>query len=72
MQKANLKKKPNSVFCTVAKPTTDTPRQWREVQGAFMEHDSQENIDSWWGVFTEMATECTDFKRPRNRNRHRH
>ena len=70
MQKANLKKKPNNVFFSVAKPTADRPQQWREVQGAFMAHNSQENINTWWDVFCEMASECTDFKRPRNRNRY--
>ena len=47
MQKSELKNKPNSVFKTVAKPSADSTRQWRVVEGAIMEHQSDENRGSW-------------------------
>ena len=69
MPKAKLIPKKNSVFKTVANPPAETKREWREVQGAFMEHASQENIDTWWDIFTEMARECPDFKSRKKRHR---
>ena len=74
MPKANLIPKRNSVFKTVAKPpASTTPRgidpTTGEVIGVVMAHDSQENVNSWWGCFAEMATECPDWTQ-RNRQRH--
>ena len=62
--KANLIPKKNSVICEVAKPPVESQRVFREVQGAFMEDNSQENIETWWGIFCEMYDECADTPRP--------
>ena len=68
MPRANLKSKTGSVFMNVAKPAENT-RQWREVPGVIMEAGSQENINNWWDVFTEMARECPDWKSLKKGNR---
>ena len=71
MRKANLKRKPNSTMCAVIEPPPSSPRgidlATGEVIGFQMQHQSQTNIDSWWDVFREIATECPDWKRHRRR-----
>ena len=69
MPKAKIIPKQNSVFCSVAKPTADSPRQWRELQGAIMARESSENYANWWGIFCEMYDECVDTPRRRKGNR---
>ena len=69
MPKANLKRKPGHAICAVIEPKPDPTRHWREVPGVFMEADSQDNINTWWDVFTEIAEGCADWKRQRI---HRH
>ena len=63
MPTAKLKPKHNSVFITVANPPANSKSFFRDVRGAFMEHPSQENIESWWGIFCEMYDECADTPR---------
>ena len=70
MPKANLKRKSNSVICAVIEPVSN--RQWSEVKGAIMEADSQEDVNSRWDVFTEIAETCPDWQKiNRQRNRRR-
>ena len=74
MPKANLKRetKLGHAICACDRSLRNPirTRHWREVPGGFMEADSQENINTWWDVFTEIATECSDWKRI-NRRRSR-
>ena len=71
MPRANLKRKANSVICAVIEPKPDLNRQWREVKGVIMEAGSQEHINSWWQVFTEMGRETVEVQRRERRNRQR-
>ena len=68
MEKVNLKRKPGHAICAVIELEPRT-RQWREVKGVIMEAGSQENINTWWDIFTEMASECPDWKSLKKGNR---
>ena len=74
MRKANLKHNPSSTICAVIEPPPSSPRgidpATGEVIGFQMPHQSQTNIDSWWQIFKEIATECPDWQRI-NRRRFR-
>ena len=60
MPKANLIKKPGNVYHTPIDTPTQNPRRFREVKGAIMPHQSQENVDLWWDIFREIGNECRD------------
>ena len=50
-------------------PSGVNPRSG-EVMGAIMENQSQENVDSWWEIFTEMYNECRECADWRRKERH--
>ena len=61
MPKANLKqKRGNHVYHTPINTPASTPRSFRDIKGAIMPHQSQENVDLWWDVFREIGNECRD------------
>ena len=73
MKKANLKRKPGHAICAVIEPKPDPTRQWREVPGVIMEAESQDNYDSWYGIFTEIGRETVEIQRRERRQKvHRH
>ena len=65
MAKANLIRKRNNVYFTPIAAPAPKKRQWREVTGAIMEHQSQDNAESWLDVFTQIGNECPDRTRRR-------
>ena len=69
MPKVEMKQRKGNVYFTPTKqPPIDTRRQWSEVKTPFMPQHSQENVDLWWGIFTEIGNECHD-RPPRRRVR---
>ena len=66
MPKPNLRQKPGNVYHTPTTTPAPQPRRFREVKGAIMPAESQENVDLWWGIFREIGEECPDrTRRPR-------
>ena len=70
MPKPNLIKKPGNVYHTpVANPPAQRPVPSNvnpitgEVIGAIMEQNSQENVNTWWEVFTEIGRETVEIQR---------
>ena len=62
MPKVKMKQRKGNVY-QYTRETTATPRtnagSGDEVKPPFMEQHSQENVDLWWGIFTEIGNECT-------------
>ena len=40
-----------------------------EVTGTYIEPGTQDDIEAWWEIFTEIAEECPDWQRGRRRRR---
>ena len=77
MDKVKMKRKQGNVYHSPINPpvSTHTPQRidalTGEVRGKIMAQDSQENIESWWDIFTEMAEETHEVKQRQRSKRGR-
>ena len=66
MPKPEVIRKRNNVYFTPTRTPTSTRRppnvdpRTGEIVGKRMEHQSQENVDSWWDVFKEIGEAYND------------
>ena len=76
MDKVKMKRKQGNVYHSPVNPPVSSkapanvdPRTG-EVRGKIMEHNSQENVESWWDIFTEIVEETHEVKQRQRSNPH--